>query len=58
MRRVMKTILAMAGAPAILIVSDSAARPDDRTELLKVREGLARLVFVTPQRGSSPSFRV
>jgi hypothetical protein len=46
MRRVMKIILAMAGALAILIVSDSAARPDDRTELLKVREEVWRAWFV------------
>ena len=46
MRRVMKIILAMAGALAILIVSDSAARPDDRTELLKVRETGWRAWFV------------
>jgi hypothetical protein len=42
----MKIILAMAGALAILIVSDSAARPDDRTELLKVREEVWRAWFV------------
>ena len=36
----------MAGALAILIVSDSAARPDDRTELLKVREEVWRAWFV------------
>jgi ketosteroid isomerase-like protein len=46
MRRVMKIILAMAGALAMLIVSDSAARPDDRTELLKVREEVWRAWFV------------
>jgi hypothetical protein len=46
MRRVMKIILAMAGALAILIVSDSAARPDDRTELLKVRKEVWRAWFV------------
>jgi Domain of unknown function (DUF4440) len=46
MRRVMKIILAMAGALAILIVSDSAARPDDRTEILKVREEVWRAWFV------------
>ena len=46
MRRVMKIILAMAGALAILIVSDSTARPDDRTELLKVREEVWRAWFV------------
>jgi len=46
MRPVMKIILAMAGALAILIVSDSAARPDDRTELLKVREEVWRAWFV------------
>ena len=46
MRRVMKIILAMAGALAILIVSDSTARPDDRTELLKVREKVWRAWFV------------
>jgi hypothetical protein len=46
MRRVMKIILAMSGALAILIVSDSAARPDDRTELLKVREEVWRAWFV------------
>jgi ketosteroid isomerase-like protein len=40
MRRVMKTILATAGALAILIVSGVAARPDDRAELLKVREAV------------------
>jgi ketosteroid isomerase-like protein len=42
----MKIILAMAGALAILVVSDSAARPDDRTELLKVREEVWRAWFV------------
>jgi hypothetical protein len=42
----MKIILAMAGALAILIVSDSAAPPDDRTELLKVREEIWRAWFV------------
>jgi hypothetical protein len=42
----MKIILAMAGALAILIVSDSAARPDDRTELLKVRKEVWRAWFV------------
>ena len=46
MRRVMKIFLAIAGALAILIVSDSAARPDDRTELLKVREEVWRAWFV------------
>ena len=46
MRRVMKILLAMAGALAMLIVSDSAARPDDRTELLKVREEVWRAWFV------------
>jgi len=46
MRRVMKIILAIAGALAILIVADSAARPDDRTELLKVREQVWRAWFV------------
>lgn len=46
MRCVMKIILATAGALAILIVSDSAARPDDRTELLKVREEVWRAWFV------------
>jgi hypothetical protein len=42
----MKIILATAGALAILMVSDSAARPDDRTELLKVREEVWRAWFV------------
>jgi hypothetical protein len=46
MRCVMKIILAMAGALAILVVSDSAARPDDRTELLKVREEVWRAWFI------------
>ena len=46
MRCVMKIILATAGALAILMVSDSAARPDDRTELLKVREEVWRAWFV------------
>jgi hypothetical protein len=46
MRRVMKIIVAIAGALAILIVADSAARPDDRTELLKVREQVWRAWFV------------
>jgi hypothetical protein len=46
MRRVMKIILAIAGALAILIVADSPARPDDRTELLKVREEVWRAWFV------------
>jgi Domain of unknown function (DUF4440) len=46
MRRVMKIILAMAGALAIQIVLDSAARPDDRTELLKAREEVWRAWFV------------
>ncbi len=50
MRRVMKIILAMAGALAILIVSDSAARPDDRTELLKVREEVWRAWFVNDMK--------
>jgi hypothetical protein len=45
MRRLMKIILAMAGALAILIVADSAARPDDRTELLNVREEVWRAWF-------------
>ncbi|HTG31111.1 MAG TPA: nuclear transport factor 2 family protein [Methylomirabilota bacterium] len=42
----MKITLATAGALAILMVSDSAARPDDRTELLKVREEVWRAWFV------------
>jgi ketosteroid isomerase-like protein len=42
----MKINLAMAGALAILFVSDSAARPDDRTELLEVREEVWRAWFV------------
>jgi ketosteroid isomerase-like protein len=46
MRWVMKIILATAGALAILMVSDSAARPDDRTELLEVREEVWRAWFV------------
>jgi hypothetical protein len=46
MRRVMKIFLAIAGALAILIVSDSAARANDRTELLKVREEVWRAWFV------------
>ena len=50
MRRVMKIILAMAGALAVLIVSDSAARPDDRTELLKVREEVWRAWFVNDSK--------
>jgi ketosteroid isomerase-like protein len=36
----------MAGAMAILIVSSLAARPDDRAELLKVREDVWRAWFV------------
>jgi ketosteroid isomerase-like protein len=46
MRRVVKTILAMAGALGILIVSGSAARPDDRAELLKVREAVWAAWFI------------
>jgi hypothetical protein len=46
MRRVMKIVLAIGSALAILIVADSAARPNDRTELLKVREEVWRAWLV------------
>jgi ketosteroid isomerase-like protein len=38
MRRVIRTNIAVVGALAMLIVSGWAASPDDRVELLKVRE--------------------
>ena len=38
MRRVIRTNIAVVGALAMLIVSGWAASPDDRAELLKVRE--------------------
>src|ERR1700730_227105 len=40
MRRVLRITIAMVGALATLIVSGLAARPDDRAELLKVREAV------------------
>jgi hypothetical protein len=43
--RVIRITMAMAGALALLIVSGSAARPDDRAELLKVREAVWRAWF-------------
>ena len=45
MRRVLRITIAMVGALAMLIVSGLAARPDDRAELLKVREAVWRAWF-------------
>jgi hypothetical protein len=45
MRRATRITTAMAGALAMLIVSGLAARPDDRAELLKVREAVWRSWF-------------
>jgi ketosteroid isomerase-like protein len=45
MRRVKRITTAVAAALAMLIVSGSAARPDDRAELLRVREAVWRAWF-------------
>jgi ketosteroid isomerase-like protein len=45
MRRMIWLTMAMAGALAALVVSDLAARPDHRTELLKARETVWRAWF-------------
>jgi Domain of unknown function (DUF4440) len=45
MRRTIRTTLAMAATLAILLVSALAAKPDDRTELLKAREAVWRAWF-------------
>jgi len=45
MRRVIKITTAMAAALTMLIVSGLAARPDDRTKLLKAREAVWRAWF-------------
>ena len=45
MRRVIRINIAVVGALAMLIVSGRAASPDDRAELLKVREEVWRAWF-------------
>ena len=55
MRRVVSTTLALAGALTMLLVSGLAASPDDRAELLKVREAVWRAWFANDTKSLTAS---